>query len=120
MTAPTSSTYEGTVFAVCPITNIVAINTASANGPGDFRVIPVSQISNFHIISNATPDGAVASPSTGFGSFSDPSLSISKVDMGALRAREAEAISKIREHDSTRGKGVTKEAQEIFDWFKRT
>jgi hypothetical protein len=120
MITPTSSTYEGTVFAVCPITNVVAINTSSASGIGDFRVVPLSQIRDFQILSTGTADGAVAPPSTGFSQLSDPSLAIGKIDMGPLRAREADAIAKLREHDSTRGKGVTKEAQEIFDWFKRT
>lgn len=40
--------------------------------------------------------------------------------MRALKAREASAIAKLQEAEAKRGKGVTKEAQEIFDAFSRT
>lgn len=73
----------------------------------------MSQISNYQILAPGSSDG-------GFASLSDPSLAIGKIDVGALRARENEAIAKLREQDANKGKGVTKEAQEIFDWFKRT
>lgn len=37
-----------------------------------------------------------------------------------MKAREEAAIRKMKEKDATRGKGVTKEAQEVFDMIGRT
>jgi hypothetical protein len=42
------------------------------------------------------------------------------LDIRALRAREASAVAKLQESEARRGKGVTREAQEIFDAFSRT
>jgi hypothetical protein len=113
---------EGTLFAADPITNLIAVNTAAPvsassaiSKPGNYHVIPVSQIQNFQIVS-AAGDGE-EERTNGF----DAALpSISRLDLDALRAREEAAIRKMKEFDATRGKGVTKEAQEIFDWFART
>jgi hypothetical protein len=99
----------------------VAINTAvnvAPGAPGNYRVIPVSQISSFTLVTGEA-NGA-SSPPGGAATFADVVSAISRVDIDALRAREEEAIRKLKEYEGTRGKGVTKEAQEIFDWFKRT
>jgi hypothetical protein len=61
-------------------------------------------------------------------SFPSPAYSLSQlypppittVDLKAVKAREAATIKKMRERDATRGKGVTKEAQELFDALART
>jgi len=115
-----ATTIEGVLFTACPITNLVAVNTSANVGPGvpgNYRIIPVAQISGFQIVT-ADANGAVSAPTPiGFG---DVVPSIARVDIDALRAREEEAVRKLKEYDGTRGKGVTREAQEIFDWFKRT
>ena len=119
MSIPNSAPVEGTLFTACSITNVIALNSSSSNAsnaPGDFHIIPVSQIANFQIMSLASSDGAVGGQS----GFADALPSISHINIEALRGREEAAIRKMREHDSTRGKGVSKEAQEIFDWFRRT
>ncbi|OKL61109.1 hypothetical protein UA08_03468 [Talaromyces atroroseus] len=112
--APNTSTIEGTLFTACPITNLVAINTSSqvspnptsSNQPGDYHIIPVSRIQSFQVISSA--------PSNADG------LPLQALDTRALKAREANAVAKLQEAESKRGKGVTKEAQDIFDAFSRT
>lgn len=42
------------------------------------------------------------------------------LDIRALKTREATAISKAQESEAKRGKGVTQEAQDVFDAFNRT
>lgn len=40
--------------------------------------------------------------------------------MRALRNREANAVAQLQEREMRRGKGVSKEAQDLFDAFSRT
>lgn len=42
------------------------------------------------------------------------------LDTRALKNREANAVAKIQEGEARRGKGVTREAQDLFDAFSRT
>ncbi|KAB8345847.1 hypothetical protein FH972_022902 [Carpinus fangiana] len=109
LTTSSNTTLEGTLFTACPITNLVAINTAAVPSPGDFHVIPIAHIQTFRVL--ALADGA---------SFETAAPPIARLDTRALEAREQAAIRKIREHDATRGKGVSKEAQDIFDALSRT
>ncbi|KAJ5923303.1 hypothetical protein N7454_008548 [Penicillium verhagenii] len=121
--APTTSTFEGTLFTVCPITNLVAVNTSSAASSGssdnkqaqsgDYRVIPVSRIQSFQLLS--LPTNSSDSPS-----FTDALPTIQALDTRALKTREIKAVSEILEREARRGKGVTREAQDIFDAFSRT
>ena len=46
--------------------------------------------------------------------------SIAKVDMAALMAREEQTIREMKKQDQQKGKGVSREAQEIFDAVSRT
>ncbi|KAF7170026.1 hypothetical protein CNMCM5623_002604 [Aspergillus felis] len=114
---PTSSTIEGTLFTACPITNLVAINTADGKQTqaGDYRIIPVSRIQSFQLLSLAPSVNPAEGPS-----FSDAVPPVHALDIRALRAREASAVGKLQESEARRGKGVTREAQEIFDAFSRT
>jgi len=116
---------EGTLFTACPTTNVVAINTAPSKAspgaphPGDYHVIPMAQVQQVQVLSlagdAATEGGAVTGAR-----LDDLMASISRIDVDALRGREEAAVRKMKEWDRTRGKGVTKEAQDIFDWFART
>ena len=120
--APTSSTFEGTLFTACPITNLVAINTSSASTSGDgkqaqaedYRVVPVSRIQSFQLLT------LPLSSSSETPSFTDAQPSIQALDVRALKAREAKAVSEARDREARRGKGVTREAQDLFDAFSRT
>ncbi|EED22053.1 conserved hypothetical protein [Talaromyces stipitatus ATCC 10500] len=112
---PNTSTIEGTLFTACPITNLVAINTSNQASPnptssiqsGDYHIIPTSRIQSFQVIS---PAPAVV----------DGAPSLQTLETRALKAREANAIFKLQEAEARRGKGVTREAQDIFDAFSRT
>ncbi|OXV06155.1 hypothetical protein Egran_06077 [Elaphomyces granulatus] len=122
---PTSSTLEGTLFTACPITNLVAINTSpqnpvnATNGnqtqPGDYHIIPISRIHSFQLValppSASTTDGV---------SFTDAYPPVYPLDIRALKARESSTVAKIQEREARRGKGVTREAQDLFDAFSRT
>ncbi|KAJ5221265.1 uncharacterized protein N7469_010152 [Penicillium citrinum] len=119
--APTSSTYEGTLFTACPITNLVAINTNPAPSTadpkqaqnGDYHVIPVSRIQSFQLL-------ALASNSSDSPSFTDAQPPIQPLDARALKSREIKAVGEAIDREARRGKGVTREAQDIFDAFSRT
>lgn len=82
----------------------------SGSQPGDYRIIPVSRIESFQVIS------AVENGDASFATAQPP---IGLVDIARLRQREQAKINKLKEEDSNRGKGVTKEAQAIFDSFRR-
>jgi hypothetical protein len=99
---------------------LVAINTSNhsasptgGNQPGDYHIIPISRIQSFQVISlePSTPDGR---------SFTNAGPALHALDIRALKAREASAVAKLQETETRRGKGVTREAQEIFDAFSRT
>jgi len=115
--SPNSLTLEGTIFTACRQTNILALNTSpsssssSTSTPSDYHLIPISRVQTFNIIS--TP----LATSTGIEDAQPP---LSRIDLRALKAKEEAAIRKIREKDATRGKGVSKEGQEIFDAIHRT
>lgn len=53
-------------------------------------------------------------------SFTDAQPSIQALDIRALKAREAKAIGEAMDREARRGKGVTREAQDLFDAFSRT
>ncbi|KAJ5619883.1 hypothetical protein N7510_003867 [Penicillium lagena] len=120
--SPTVSTLEGTLFTACPITNLVAINVSPASPTadakqaqsGDYHVVPVSRIQSFQILSLPQSNSSESS------SFTDAQPTIQALDPRALKAREAKAIGEAHDREARRGKGVTREAQDIFDAFSRT
>jgi hypothetical protein len=102
---------EGSIFAVDASMDLVAIRAAtSPTGPapatGNYHVIPISQISSFKILSAAKD--------------TENEVVLGKVDTEALRQREEKAIAEAKKVEANIGKGVTKEAQEIFDHISRT
>ncbi|OAX76932.1 hypothetical protein ACJ72_08775 [Emergomyces africanus] len=133
-TSPTSTTHEGTLFTACPITNLIAINTSPSpptpisssapalSHPSDYHIIPVSRIHSFQLLS-LPPHSASSSSSPAEQqnpSFANAYPSIYPLDIRALKNREAAAIAKLHEREQRRGKGVSKEAQDLFDAFSRT
>lgn len=124
---PSAATLEGILFTACPITNLVAINTstppptpitasnASQAQAGDYHIIPVSRIQSFQLLSLAPSSSSSDGPS-----FTDAYPSLHALDVRALKAREASAVAKLQEREARRGKGVSREAQDIFDAFSRT
>lgn len=113
---------EGTLFTTCNVTNAIAINTAPAppnpsaplsSQPGDYHIIPFAHILSFELVG-----GGERLPESGPG-FDGALPSISKVDLAAIRAREEQTIREMKKKDAQKGKGVSKEAQEIFDAVSR-
>lgn len=100
----------------------MAINTAPAANPGDakqaqngdYHVIPISRIQNFQLLTLAAPSNSNSS------SFTDAQPTIQALDTRALKNREAKAIGEAFDREARRGKGVTREAQDLFDAFSRT
>jgi hypothetical protein len=123
-------TLEGTLFTACPITNLVAINTSpppptpitpgtpALAAPSDYHIIPVSRIQRFQLISLPPQSGATSAEPPA--PFTNAYPSIYPLDIRALRNREAAAVANLQEREQRRGKGVTKEAQDLFDAFSRT
>ncbi|KAF2807765.1 uncharacterized protein BDZ99DRAFT_464678 [Mytilinidion resinicola] len=121
--APYNTVLEGTLFTTCNITNAIAINTTPAppnpsatisSQPGDYHIIPFAHILNIELLgAGERVEGSVPG-------FDGALPSIAKVDLDAVRAREEATIRKIKERDAMRGRGVSREAQEIFDALART
>lgn len=100
--------------------NVVAINTAPAppnpsstlsNQPGDYHIIPIKHISSFDIVS-LDPNAAKQTIST----VQPP---IAAVDIKKLRDREEAKIRQLRDQEANKGKGVSREAQQIYDALRR-
>ncbi|KAK5169109.1 uncharacterized protein LTR77_006418 [Saxophila tyrrhenica] len=114
--APHSQTYEGTLFTACPTLNIVAIDTRSnsAQGstaqPGDYHMFTLSKIQSFQVLSTAD---------TGNAGNSIVTAPIAPVDTKRLQQKAQARIDKLKEAERDQGKGVSKEAQAIFDSLKR-
>ncbi|RYN18069.1 hypothetical protein AA0115_g11496 [Alternaria tenuissima] len=121
--APGKNVLEGTLFTACNLPHAIAINTAPAppnpsasifSQPGDYHIIPFAHIESFEIIGT----GERASESAP--GFDGALPSISKVDLAALQAREDQTIREMKKKDMQKGKGVSPEAQELFDAISRT
>ena len=100
--------------------NVIAINTAPAppnpsstlsNQPGDYHIIPIKHISSFDIVS-LDPNAAKQTIST----VQPP---IAAVDIKKLRDREEAKIRQLRDQEANKGKGVSREAQQIYDALRR-
>jgi hypothetical protein len=118
-------TVEGSIFTVCPLNSAIAVDstpvppnpaTAAANQPGDYHIIPLANIQSFKILSLA----GLPARADGYGSGTPSgAVNVTKVDMQALKAREEAEIQRLKQREEMKGRGVTKEAQEIFDHFNR-
>jgi hypothetical protein len=103
-----SKSFDGTVFTVA--NGLVAINTGASTSSGTsssagntFHFIPTSQISSLTTYPDNVPE----------------SLAPYKLDRDILQKREDKAVEKVLEQDRKVGRGVTKEAQELFNYFDR-
>ncbi len=75
--------------------------------------MPVSHIQSFQLLS-LPPNGSAQGSGIG-GGFAEAAPAIHRVDTEALRQREASAVRKLKEREAMRGRGVGREAQELFD-----
>jgi protein LSM12 len=110
-------TIEGTLLVADPVTSLAVVDTTPEAPTRDLHVITISNIQDFQILSISDKKEGDEASASGAEAGLPP---VTKIDIAALRAREEAAIRKVKERDAQRGKGVTKEAQEIFDWFART
>lgn len=118
VTAPISTTYEGTLITADPITNLLVLNTSpaetsAASLSGSFHLIPISTLTTIPTILSLAPAAQTSS-------FTTALPPLGHLPIAALRAREEAAVRAMKERDLKRGKGVTKEAQEIFDALGKT
>ncbi|PGH19241.1 hypothetical protein AJ80_04106 [Polytolypa hystricis UAMH7299] len=108
--------------------------------PSDFHILPISRIQNFQLLSlapspspsSSTPSSSPATPAaiennnnnhnnnTNNTPFANAYPAIYPLDIRALKSREAAAVARLQEREMHRGKGVSKEAQDLFDAFSRT
>lgn len=118
--SPHSQTLQGSLFTACPMLNVIAVNTAPAssdssatpsNKPSDYHIIPIKHISSFELLS-LDPNA----PNQTFGNLLPP---IANVDIKKLREREEAKLRQLREQERNRGKGVSQEAQAIYDALRR-
>lgn len=113
--APHSQTIEGSLFTADPVLNVIAINsrspsTNSSAQPGDYHIIPVTKIQNVQIVSL---------PAEGDGSFAGAQPAVGPIDTRRLKQREETRVARLKEEEQNRGKGVSREAQAIFDSLRR-
>lgn len=104
---PSSPTLEGTVFTACPITNLLALTIP----PSTYHILPITAIQSFTLLSLAP------SSSTPFTSANPP---LSSLSTSTLQSRADAAVARLKEAEARKGKGVGKEAQDIFDAMART
>jgi hypothetical protein len=84
---------------------------------GDYHILPISRIQNFQLISLPATIPSSTEPTP---PFTNAYPSLYPLDIRALRNRETAAVARLQEREQRRGKGVTKEAQDLFDAFSRT
>ena len=144
-TLASNNTLEGTLFTACPITNLIAINTAptlttpttspispaptASPQPGTYHILPIPKIASFTLLSlspaprtgTTTPTTPTTTPQTQTQThFTHAQPPIAPLDLRALTARTANAVARLKALDSKRGRGVGREGQEIFDALGRT
>ena len=100
-TNPHRPTLEGTLFTICPLTNLLAVTTSPPNP--SHHIIPVSSIKDFTLLSGLSP----ALPP------------LTHISTAALQARANEALARRKEAAARINKNVSREAQELFDSLDR-
>jgi hypothetical protein len=101
------------------VLHIVAIDTRppppnpasnAASKPCDYHIIPFTRIATCQILSlQQSGDGSIASALPPIG----------PVDTKQLQKREAQRIQQLKDEENDRGKGVSREAQAIYDALKK-
>lgn len=123
-------TYEGTVFAYDPLTHTVALchtpaNAAVANNGttpaqlADYRILKISFIKDVSVLSGPAKNSSGSGGQVTGGPFANVEPKIGLVTINNVLDREKTTVKQEAERSVTRGVGVTKEAQEIFDGLSR-
>ncbi|KAF8424977.1 anticodon-binding domain-containing protein [Tirmania nivea] len=140
LTTIIDDTYEGTIFAYDSSTNTVSIaqqstNTSTPSGPSngtstppstaqqpqDYRIIKISFLKEVTVLSRAGPTPTSTNlPGTPLGPFTSLYPPINPISLPLILDREKAAVKAESERYATRGVGVTKEAQDVFNALNRT
>jgi len=106
-------TITGQLYSYDPLTStITLLTTANTHyGPQDIRILKISFLKDVSVLAPAL------NPAKGF-SATEPK--IGRVNLGAIVAKENEAMREEQRRMMRVGKGVTKEGQDIFDALSRT
>lgn len=110
LTTSSQTNHEGSIFTVCPFTNLVAIATNPPNPV--HHILPISSIQSFSII----PPSPVSAPE----SFTAASPPLSPVSPATLLNRANAAVARLHELAARKNRSVSKDAQDIFDAVSRT
>ncbi|OAP56330.1 hypothetical protein AYL99_09509 [Fonsecaea erecta] len=120
-TTPNQTTVEGTIYTADPLTNLLVVNTAASSTvsitstslaapAGAYRIIPISQISTFQLLSLPQSPPVSANTST-----------LNTVDTNGVQARLARNIAGQQAARARVGpKGTTPVDQALFDALSRT
>ncbi|KIY01597.1 uncharacterized protein Z520_03149 [Fonsecaea multimorphosa CBS 102226] len=120
-TAPNQTTVEGTVYTADPLTNLLVINTSASSTisitstslvapAGAYRIIPISQISSFQLLSLPQSSPVPANTSA-----------LNTIDTNAVQARLAKNIASQQAAQARVGpKGTSPVDQALFDALSRT
>ncbi|KAF7511222.1 hypothetical protein GJ744_005119 [Endocarpon pusillum] len=141
--APTSSTYEGLLYTADPITNLIVLsippssssaptaaasnsnptsNSTSSSTPptNTFKILPIRTLTSCIVLS--TPSNPIP-PHNNNNTISKPNPSLPQptyLDIPSLTTRTNSTVAALKAQDAKRGRGVTREAQDIFDGISRT
>lgn len=121
---PISATYEGLLYTADPITNLIVLSIPpppslsvdlAANSANTFKLLPLPQLASFTVLS-LPPHLHTAQAKSSNPNLPEPV----PLDMATLESRIATTVAHLKAQDAKRGRGVTKEAQDIFDGIART
>ncbi|KAI9892088.1 MAG: hypothetical protein M1814_001794 [Vezdaea aestivalis] len=120
LTNSLNQSQEGTLFAVDPILNLVALsqptrgppNQTSKDGarPQDFHLVLIAKISKFEVLNL---------PAVEKKDFATAMPKIKRVNSALLKEKVNKAVQAEKKLKERIGKGVGKEAQDIFDAIER-
>ncbi|KAL2045039.1 hypothetical protein N7G274_002814 [Stereocaulon virgatum] len=104
-TNPANQTLIGTLFTVCPLSNVLALST-SGGTTGSFRIIPLNSITSFTL--DPLPSTTNSLPP------------ITPLNTNTLQARARNALEEAKKQAKKINPQASREAQELFDAISRT
>lgn len=112
-------TYEGTIFSYDPLTSTLALTQASTAPAHDFRILKISFLKDVTVLggggsgSGAPPRARSTTP------FASAEPRIGVVALAGLVGREKDVARNESDRVASRGIGVSRDGQDIFDALAR-